>query len=720
MLVDIVPLTSFRHGHINAHEGRALRIERAIANELERHGLVRIRLAPPKPAVVKGRGVWQGATVVCIASGASITDEDVEIVREWREASPQSRKVIAVCTAFRKAPWADVLYAGDNQWWREYGAEVERDFKGELWTGAERIDGVNHIECVDEPGLSTKPGRVHYGGNSGYQAMGFAYDRGAAVIVLLAYDMQRGPRGEAHFHGKHRGGLSNPVRMDEWARRMIQLGADLRAHGVQVINASRATAIRCFERLPIQYALNRSPAAVARTVSLLVPQDLLPREHMAFVKGLSTAGFTPDPHPSVTVVWNCRMPKPRPTGTLVVAENGYLDGPGGPYVALALDGHNGAGRTPHGGPERFDRLGVELKPWRTDGGHILICENRGLDEPWLRPPKDWTAQTIAELKRYTDRPIKVRKHPGNWKRLPEHPDVGLARDLEGAWACVIWRSGAGLRALARGVPVIYTAPHWIAGAAAGTKLEEIEAPPMPDRLPVFQRLAWAQWTLDEIETGAPFKALTSMLTVLCVLRSGGDYTPEYVRRLRDGVMRNITVPHRFVCLSDVEVPCERIPLKHDWPGWWSKLEVFRPDVIKGKTLYLDLDTVIVGNLDAVADIGFDFSMLNVREKDTKVGNSGAMWIGKPFPHVYERFAEKPQHWIDYHVQNAQSRYMGDQAFISDCFEDIPKLHHALPGFFKSYKYDSCQTEIPPGCSVVCFGGKPRPHEAGGWVRKVWT
>jgi hypothetical protein len=210
------------------------------------------------------------------------------------------------------------------------------------------------------------------------------------------------------------------------------------------------------------------------------------------------------------------------------------------------------------------------------------------------------------------------------------------------------------------------------------------------------------------------------LTVLCVLRSGGDYDAEYVRKLRDGVAKHLSLPHRFVCLSDVPVPCERIPLEHDWPGWWCKLEMFTPGVVTGPTLYLDLDTVIVNTLDPIATIEQEFSMLNIRAKDTKVGNSGAMWFGIPQTHVYERFAEKPKEWVAFHVKHAHDRYMGDQAFISDCFEHIPKLHEALPDFFKSYKYDGCHYGAPPGCSVVCFGGPPRPRDAGGWVSRVWV
>lgn len=150
-----------------------------------------------------------------------------------------------------------MLYAADARWWRVYGPEVERDCSSELWTCANRSYGLplNHIEAVDEPGLCTRPGRIHTGLNSGYQAIGLAFMWGASRIVLLGYDMQRGPKGESHHHGDHEGGLPNLGTMYEWARRMVQLGIDLRAQGVDVVNATRRTALRCFERLPIHEAL---------------------------------------------------------------------------------------------------------------------------------------------------------------------------------------------------------------------------------------------------------------------------------------------------------------------------------------------------------------------------------------------------------------------------------------------------------------------------------
>lgn len=212
-----------------------------------------------------------------------------------------------------------------------------------------------------------------------------------------------------------------------------------------------------------------------------------------------------------------------------------------------------------------------------------------------------------------------------------------------------------------------------------------------------------------------------MLTVICVLRSGGDvYTPEWVRKLRDGVARNIKRPHRFACLSDVDVPCERIPLQHDWPGWWSKVELFRPGVITGPTLYLDLDTVITGPIH-VSNLAPDFAMLQSFWKADMVG-SGVMWFsGDNVPHkVYEKFAKQPKAYIAHHERHASGTYVGDQAFIHDALgPDIERINNYMLGI-KSYKMH-CAKQLPLEASIVCFHGKPRPTEVDhDWMKKHWA
>lgn len=202
-------------------------------------------------------------------------------------------------------------------------------------------------------------------------------------------------------------------------------------------------------------------------------------------------------------------------GRVLVAENGYLGKGGsvpkfdldggfesGHYIALALKGHNGSGHWPSGDGGRFAALDAPLQPWRSAGDHILVCPNRSFGRPDLIMPSDWPQQVCKRLHSHTRRPIRLRSHPGT--HAPARP---IEADLSNCWAVVIWSSSAGLHALRHGVPVIRLAPAFVGAGADSTDLETIESPAMPERLPMFERMAWAQWTLAEIATGTPLKHL---------------------------------------------------------------------------------------------------------------------------------------------------------------------------------------------------------------------
>jgi hypothetical protein len=70
---------------------------------------------------------------------------------------------------------------------------------------------------------------------------------------------------------------------------VVELGADLRRQGVEVINATRRTALKCFEPQPLDIAL---AARRARTAALLIPRELLPREHEAFSQRSRRCGLS--------------------------------------------------------------------------------------------------------------------------------------------------------------------------------------------------------------------------------------------------------------------------------------------------------------------------------------------------------------------------------------------------------------------------------------------
>lgn len=169
--------------------------------------------------------------------------------------------MIVVNTTYQIAPWADVLYACDQPWWVIHYPRIAREFLGELWTvseGAREQFGIRWVMGRDQSGLSTDPSMIHTGKNSGYQAIGLAHLFGCRRILLLGFDMAVGPDGRKHWHGDHPAGLGNGGynRYNAWIRCMATLAQDLKRARVEVVNASRRTALKCFRRDTLENALD--------------------------------------------------------------------------------------------------------------------------------------------------------------------------------------------------------------------------------------------------------------------------------------------------------------------------------------------------------------------------------------------------------------------------------------------------------------------------------
>lgn len=215
-----------------------------------------------------------------------------------------------------------------------------------------------------------------------------------------------------------------------------------------------------------------------------------------------------------------------------------------------------------------------------------------------------------------------------------------------------------------------------------------------------------------------------MITVACVLKAGGIYDAEWVAKLQRGVARHLTVEHRFVCLSDVEgVPCERIPLTESWPGWWSKIALWRPGLFDGPVLYLDLDSVVVGSLDAIATYPHRFTMAHEYYRPHLLCSTAMAWSGD-YSRIYWAFATDPVGIAHHYDKELPGGRIGDQAFIEDYLDEWP------PDTFRdlfgersiaSYKVHKCHDAPPADAAVVSFHGRPKPHEIKtGWIRDAWT
>lgn len=183
--------------------------------------------------------LFPGSTVVCMASGPSLTADDV--------ASCQGRaRVVAVNDAVRYAPWADVLYACDRDWWHRHPETAQfAGLKFALRQPPSRED-VCVLKQSGSSGLERDPGALRTGLNSGYQAINLAVHLGASRILLLGYDMQLAQNGRMHFYDKPPRRLARLTGFANWLPMFDTLVQPLKELGIEIVNCTRRTALTCF------------------------------------------------------------------------------------------------------------------------------------------------------------------------------------------------------------------------------------------------------------------------------------------------------------------------------------------------------------------------------------------------------------------------------------------------------------------------------------------
>jgi hypothetical protein len=256
--------------------------------------------------------------------------------------------------------------------------------------------------------------------------------------------------------------------------------------------------------------------------------------------------------------------------------------------------------------------------------------------------------------------------------------------------------------------------------------------------------------------------VTALVNVIC-MKWGRLYGPEYVNHLAAGVSRHLARPHRFVCFTDdatglsadvqaLPLPDLGLPAGHA-DRRWQKLSVFNERLadLRGPTLFLDLDLVVVADLAPFFDLPGRFFIIRdddlfrhkpLRKLDAErdrflasVGNSSVF-----------RFEIGAQRYIlDAYLadpKGATERYEISQQFQSAQLAAHGDLHYwpsqwcvsfknaCVPRGLASYARDPA---LPPGARIVVFAGAPKMSEvlAGGghtwyrrignieWLRRAW-
>lgn len=211
-----------------------------------------------------------GGTVVCLASGPSLTTEDVNYVRG-------KAVVIAINDAISLAPWADVVYSSDQIWWSRHYRQLRtfhgirvrvhasncRSTRGKVrpgrCEGCQRAkpasgtcwcDGIVTFHNAGDTGISFEPDMICTTQNSGGAAINVAVHLGAKRVGLLGYDMGPDRLGRRHFYDDRAQTITSPfVKFRKFIATMVE---PLKAAGVEVVNCSRQTALECFPCRPIE------------------------------------------------------------------------------------------------------------------------------------------------------------------------------------------------------------------------------------------------------------------------------------------------------------------------------------------------------------------------------------------------------------------------------------------------------------------------------------
>jgi hypothetical protein len=180
-------------------------------------------------------------------------------------------------------------------------------------------------------------------------------------------------------------------------------------------------------------------------------------------------------------------------------------------------------------PQRWQQIktdiGFDLQPWRTKGSNILICLQR--NGGWSMKNinvVDWCNNTISQLRKYTDRPIVVRIHPGD-RRANEYikyvnkdveisNNTTLLEDLTKAWATITYNSSPGVASAIEGVPVFVTDPNPRISQAydvANTDLSKIESPQTFERQQWIEKLSMCHFNFNDLRAGVAWNIIKEYL-----------------------------------------------------------------------------------------------------------------------------------------------------------------------------------------------------------------
>lgn len=232
------------------------------------------------------------------------------------------------------------------------------------------------------------------------------------------------------------------------------------------------------------------------------------------------------------------------------------------------------------------------------------------------------------------------------------------------------------------------------------------------------------------------------VNVLCI-KWGTKYGADYVNRLHSMVSRHLHRPFRFICLCDEPeginpaIEVKPIPMvgfnefdqRKPWTfgHGWLKLTSFADPLydLSGKTLFLDLDIVILGSLDEFFDAPGEFTVIKEWDKTDGTGNTSAYLF------TIGAHRDALEH-LKNNYPAAIANVRNEQEYITEFLARQGKVHYWPEAWCRSFKRHCMRRgimgwfsvpAIPEGAKIIVFHGKPDPPDAiagksGRWYRRV--
>lgn len=203
--------------------------------------------------------------------------------------------------------------------------------------------------------------------------------------------------------------------------------------------------------------------------------------------------------------------------------------------------------------------------------------------------------------------------------------------------------------------------------------------------------------------------------IVCLKWGDKKYGPEYVNKLYKAFKRHTTISFTFHCFTEKPQGIINGIEVHSLPnnkleGWWNKLWLFSKEMpLTGRLFFVDLDTLIVGNVDNLIshDKGFvvlrDFYHARRTPTAAHMGSGLLSFEAHKHHRIWDSFVKNPS-------QNQRGYGHGDQGWIQHVQKERKYWQDLYQNQVVSYKLH-CKGGPPKDARIICYHGRPSIPES---------